>query len=32
VINADRPQLTNDQAALYGPEAYLAGADGWDPV
>jgi pectinesterase len=32
VVNADRPQLTDDQAVLYGPKAYLAGADGWDPV
>jgi pectinesterase len=30
-VNADRPQLTDDQAALYVPEAYLAGTDGWDP-
>jgi pectinesterase len=32
VVNADRPQLTAEQAAAYTPAAYLAGADAWDPV
>ncbi|MEU8238346.1 pectinesterase family protein [Actinoplanes missouriensis] len=29
---ADRPQLTADQAGEYTAAAYLAGADGWNPV
>ena len=31
-VNADRPQLTADQAAVYTARRYLAGTDGWDPV
>ena len=30
--NANRPQLTDAQAPSYTAQAYLAGADGWDPV
>ena len=30
--NASRPQLTDAQAASDTAQAYLAGADGWDPV
>lgn len=30
--NGNRPQLPDDQAADYTPEAYLAGDDGWNPV
>jgi pectin methylesterase-like acyl-CoA thioesterase len=29
---ADRPQLTDAQAPSFTPQAYLAGADGWNPV
>ncbi|MEU4563523.1 pectinesterase family protein [Actinoplanes sp. NPDC023936] len=29
---ADRPQLTAEQASEYTAAAYLAGADGWNPV
>jgi pectinesterase len=32
IVNADRPQLTDEQAAQSRPRAYLAGSDGWDPV
>ncbi len=31
-VTADRPQLTDEQAAAYTPRAYLAGADGWNPI
>ncbi|WP_099905676.1 pectinesterase family protein [Streptomyces sp. TLI_171] len=31
-VNANRPQLTDAQAAAYTPQKYLAGADGWNPV
>jgi pectinesterase len=31
-VTADRPQLSDEQAAAYTPAAYLAGADAWDPV
>ncbi|ROR35286.1 pectinesterase family protein [Kitasatospora cineracea] len=31
-VNANRPQLTDTQAASYTPQKYLAGADGWNPV
>lgn len=31
-VNADRPQLTADQAAVYTARRYLAGTDGWNPV
>ncbi|MFI7642837.1 pectinesterase family protein [Nonomuraea sp. NPDC049400] len=30
--NANRPQLTDAQAANYTPQKYLAGADGWNPI
>ena len=30
--NADRPQLTDAQAAIYTSQRYLAGADGWNPT
>jgi pectin methylesterase-like acyl-CoA thioesterase len=30
--NANRPQLTDAQAADATPQKYLAGADGWNPV
>ncbi|MEQ4724768.1 pectinesterase family protein [Nonomuraea sp. B19D2] len=30
--NANRPQLTDAQAANYTPQKYLAGSDGWNPV
>ena len=30
-VTADRPQLTDDQAAAFTPSAYLTGADGWAP-
>ena len=30
-VTADRPQLTDEQAALYTPKLYLAGTDGWAP-
>jgi pectinesterase len=32
VASPDRPQLTAEQAAAATPEAYLAGADGWNPI
>lgn len=31
-VNANRPQLTDPQAAGYTAAKYLAGADGWNPV
>lgn len=31
-VTADRPQLTPQEAAAHTPAAYLAGADGWNPV
>jgi len=31
-VTADRPQLTAAEAVSYTPEAYLAGADAWNPV
>ncbi|MFG2824481.1 pectinesterase family protein [Kitasatospora sp. NPDC048365] len=31
-VNANRPQLTDAQAASYTPQKYLAGADGWNPL
>ncbi|MGY1635472.1 pectinesterase family protein [Geodermatophilus sp. SYSU D00742] len=31
-VNANRPQLTDEQAARYTKAAYLAGNDGWTPV
>ncbi|MGW1468170.1 pectinesterase family protein [Streptomyces sp. NPDC002308] len=31
-VNANRPQLTDAQAATYTPQKYLAGTDGWNPV
>jgi pectin methylesterase-like acyl-CoA thioesterase len=31
-VNANRPQLTDAQAAQYTAQAYLAGSDGWNPV
>jgi pectin methylesterase-like acyl-CoA thioesterase len=31
-VNANRPQLTDEQAATATPAAYLAGTDGWNPV
>ena len=31
-VNANRPQLTADQAAVYTARRYLAGTDGWNPV
>jgi pectin methylesterase-like acyl-CoA thioesterase len=30
--NADRPQLTDAQAATYTPRRYLVGTDGWEPI
>lgn len=30
--SADRPQLTDEQAAPMTPQTYLAGADAWDPT
>ncbi|WP_239131376.1 pectinesterase family protein [Planobispora takensis] len=30
-VNADRPQLTREQARDFDPEDYLKGQDGWDP-
>ncbi|GJF34331.1 hypothetical protein KNE206_70310 [Kitasatospora sp. NE20-6] len=32
VVNGNRPQLTDAQAAAYTPQKYLAGSDGWNPV
>jgi pectinesterase len=32
VTGPDRPQLDRSQAAELTPQAYLAGADGWDPI
>jgi pectin methylesterase-like acyl-CoA thioesterase len=31
-VTADRPQLTDAQAATYTPQRYLAGGDGWNPL
>jgi pectin methylesterase-like acyl-CoA thioesterase len=31
-VNANRPQLSDDQATEYTPQKYLAGTDGWNPV
>lgn len=31
-VNANRPQLTDADAAKYTPQTYLAGSDGWNPV
>ena len=31
-VNANRPQLTDAQAADYTPQKYLAGTDGWNPT
>ncbi|WP_308170103.1 pectinesterase family protein [Acrocarpospora catenulata] len=31
-VNANRPQLSDAQAANYTPQRYLAGSDGWNPV
>ncbi|WP_405455353.1 pectinesterase family protein [Streptomyces sp. NBC_00101] len=31
-VNANRPQLTDAQAAAFTPQKYLAGTDGWNPV
>ena len=31
-VNANRPQLSNAQAAKYTPAKYLAGSDGWNPM
>lgn len=31
LVTADRPQLTDAQAAAYTPTAYLVGTDGWHP-
>lgn len=31
-VNANRPQLSDAQAANYTPQKYLAGSDGWNPV
>jgi pectin methylesterase-like acyl-CoA thioesterase len=31
-VNANRPQLTDEQAASATPQQYLAGADGWNPI
>jgi pectin methylesterase-like acyl-CoA thioesterase len=31
-VNANRPQLTDEAAATATPQAYLAGADGWNPT
>ncbi|MDQ7905397.1 pectinesterase family protein [Phytohabitans sp. ZYX-F-186] len=30
--NANRPQLSDSQAANYTPQRYLAGSDGWNPM
>ncbi|MDP4502387.1 pectinesterase family protein [Nonomuraea turcica] len=30
--NANRPQLSDTQAANYTPQKYLAGSDGWNPI
>jgi pectinesterase len=32
VASPDRPQLSEADAALFTPEIYLAGTDGWDPI
>jgi pectin methylesterase-like acyl-CoA thioesterase len=32
VINSNRPQMTDAQAADYTPQKYLAGSDGWNPI
>ncbi|GAA1000063.1 hypothetical protein GCM10009555_102260 [Acrocarpospora macrocephala] len=31
-VNANRPQLSDSQAANYTPQKYLVGGDGWNPV
>jgi len=31
-VNANRPQLSDTQAADYTPQKYLAGTDGWNPM
>ncbi len=31
-VNDNRPQLSDEEAAEYTPQAYLAGDDGWNPV
>jgi pectin methylesterase-like acyl-CoA thioesterase len=31
-VNANRPQLTEAQAATATTSAYLAGSDGWNPT
>ncbi|MEV0194993.1 pectinesterase family protein [Nonomuraea sp. NPDC050691] len=31
-VNANRPQLTDAQAAALTPQRYLAGPDGWNPL
>jgi pectinesterase len=31
-VNANRPQMTDSQAAGYTAQRYLAGTDGWNPV
>ncbi|MDX3748759.1 pectinesterase family protein [Streptomyces sp. AK08-02] len=31
-VNANRPQLSDSQAANYTPAKYLAGSDGWNPI
>lgn len=31
-VNANRPQLSDAEAADHTPETYLAGSDGWNPV
>ncbi|WP_182908593.1 pectinesterase family protein [Microbispora sp. H13382] len=31
-VNANRPQLSDSQAANYTPQKYLAGSDGWNPA
>jgi pectin methylesterase-like acyl-CoA thioesterase len=32
IVNSNRKQLTDAQAASYTPEKYLAGTDGWNPI
>ncbi len=31
-VNANRPQMSDSQAADHTPQRYLAGSDGWNPV
>jgi len=31
-VNANRPQMSDTQAANYTPQDYLAGSDGWNPM